>query len=141
MKWPDWLAVYGDQTYRGPCPTETAEQVTLFSRLRTRWPDTIGRIAVHVRNEGKRTPGQVWHQRAEGMTAGAPDVIVPGSPSLVIELKRRDHMQSKWQPGQLEYLEAAHKAGAFVCVALGADAAIEAVECYLQHTTRTTPHG
>lgn len=141
MKWPEWLKVYGDQTYRGECPTETAEQVTLFARMRKRWPDTIGRLAVHVRNEGKRTPGQTWHQKAEGMTIGAPDVIVPGAPALVIEIKRRDHMQSKWQPGQLDYLEAAHNCGAFVCVALGADAAIEAIECYLRITTKTTPSG
>ena len=141
MKWPEWLRVYGDQTYRGDCPTETAEQVTLFARMRKRWPDTIGRLAVHVRNEGKRTPGQTWHQKAEGMTTGAPDVIVPGAPALVIEIKRRDHTQSKWQPGQLDYLEAAHNCGAFVCVALGADAAIEAIECYLRITTKTTPSG
>lgn len=141
MKWPEWLKVYGDQTYRGECPTETAEQVTLFARMRKRWPDTIGRLAVHVRNEGKRTPGQTWHQKAEGMTPGAPDVIVPGAPALVIEIKRRDHTQSKWQPGQIDYLEAAHNCGAFVCVALGADAAIEAIECYLRITTKTTPSG
>lgn len=141
MKFESWLPVYGDQTYRGDCPTETAEQVTLFARIRKRWPDTIGRVAVHVRNEGKRTPGQVWHQKAEGMTTGAPDVIVPGAPALIVEMKRRDHMKSKWQPGQVEYLKAAHEMGAFVCVALGADAAIEAIECYLRITTKTTPSG
>lgn len=141
MKFPPWLATYGDPTYRGPCPTETAEQVTLFARLRRQWPDTIGRIAVHVRNEGKRTAGQVWHQKAEGMTRGAPDVIIPGGAALVLELKRRDHTQSKWQDGQLEYLETAYNAGAFVCVALGADAAMEAIACYLKNTTRTTPGG
>ena len=138
MKFPPHLTIHGDPTYRGPCPTENAEQVTAFARMRRQWPDTIGRLAVHVRNEGKRTAGQAWHQKAEGMTAGAPDIIIPGAPALVIELKRRDHTQSKWQPGQLEYLEAAHKAGAVVCVALGADAVIEAIECYLQRTTKMT---
>lgn len=141
MKWPEWLKVYGDQTYRGECPTETAEQVTLFARMRKRWPDTIGRLAVHVRNEGKRTPGQTWHQKAEGMTDGASDVIIPGCPAFVLELKRRDHTASTWQKGQVEYLKAAHGMGAFVCVALGADAAIEAIECYLRITTKTTPSG
>lgn len=136
MKFESWLPVYGDQTYRGDCPTETAEQVTLFARMRKRWPDTIGRVAVHPRNEGKRTPGQVWHQKAEGMTTGAPDVIVPGAPALIVEMKRRDHMKSKWQPGQVEYLKAAHDMGAFVCVALGADAAIEAIECYITKMTK-----
>lgn len=141
MKWPEWLKVYGDQTYRGDCPTETAEQVTLFARMRKRWPDTIGRVAIHPRNEGKRTPGQVWHQKAEGMTDGASDVIIPGCPALVLELKRRDHTASTWQKGQVEYLKAAHEMGAFVCVALGADAAIEAIECYLRTTTKTMQSG
>lgn len=137
MKWPEWLKVYGDQSYRGDCPTESNEQVTLFARIRKRWPDTIGRVAIHPRNEGKRTPGQVWHQKAEGMTDGASDVIIPGCPAFVLELKRRDHTASTWQKGQVEYLKAAHDMGAFVCVALGADAAIEAIECYITKMTKS----
>ena len=137
MKFESWLPVYGDQTYRGDCPTETAEQVTLFARMRKRWPDTIGRVAIHPRNEGKRIPGQVWHQKAEGMTDGASDVIIPGCPAFVLELKRRDHTASTWQKGQVEYLKAAHDMGAFVCVALGADAAIEAIECYITKMTKS----
>lgn len=141
MKFESWLPVYGDQSYRGDCPTESNEQVTLFARMRKRWPDTIGRVAIHPRNEGKRTPGQVWHQKAEGMTDGASDVIIPGCPAFVLELKRRDHTASTWQKGQVEYLKAAHEMGAFVCVALGADAAIEAIECYLRTTTKTMQSG
>lgn len=137
MKFESWLPVYGDQSYRGDCPTESNEQVTLFARMRKRWPDTIGRVAIHPRNEGKRTPGQVWHQKAEGMTDGASDVIIPGCPALVLELKRRDHTSSTWQKGQIEYLKAAHDMGAFVCVALGADAAIEAIECYITKMTKS----
>ena len=137
MKFESWLPVYGDQSYRGDCPTESNEQVTLFARMRKRWPDTIGRVAIHPRNEGKRTPGQVWHQKAEGMTDGASDVIIPGCPALVLELKRRDHTASTWQKGQVEYLKAAHEMGAFVCVALGADAAIEAIECYITKMTKS----
>jgi hypothetical protein len=137
MIFPKFLKVYGDQSYRGDCPTESNEQVTLFARMRKRWPDTIGRVAIHPRNEGKRTPGQVWHQKAEGMTDGASDVIIPGCPAFVLELKRRDHTASTWQKGQVEYLKAAHEMGAFVCVALGADAAIEAIECYITKTTKS----
>jgi hypothetical protein len=66
------------------------------------------------------------------MTEGASDIIIPGCPAFVCELKRRDHTKSKWQDGQLEYLETAQKAGAFVCVALGADAAMEAFEEWLK---------
>lgn len=60
------------------------------------------------------------------MATGASDIIIPASLSFVCELKRRDHTQSSWQPGQREYLTAAQDAGAFVCVALGWDAAWEA---------------
>lgn len=126
MKFPAWLRVYGDQSWRGDCPTESAEQVTFVNRLRQAHPDTWGRLVVHIKNEGKRTMWQAQRDRAEGMTKGAADIIVPGRVTLLVELKRRDHTQSRFQPGQLEYLQAAHDAGAFVCVALGADAAMAA---------------
>jgi len=123
MKFPSWLMVYGDQNYRGACPKEDVEQVSLFNRIRKEYPDDWGRLALHPRNEGLKEKGQfstVMKHAAEGMTPGASDVIIPGAPSLVMEIKRRDHTLSSWQPGQLAYLEAAHKAGAFACVALGA---------------------
>lgn len=130
MKFPDWLKVYGDTSYRGNCPPESAEQVTFFNRLRTQYPDTWGRIALHPRNEGKRTYGQVWRQKAEGMTDGASDIIIPLG--FACEMKRLDHTQSKWQPGQIEYLQAVHDAGGFACVALGWEAAWEAFEAWRQ---------
>lgn len=108
------------------CPPESAEQVTFFARLRREYPDSYGLIAIHPRNEGKRHHAQVMLQKSEGMAAGAADIIIPGSPTFVCELKRRDPTKSRWQDGQLEYLEAAHKAGAFVCVAFGCDGAWEA---------------
>src|SRR5690606_26229567 len=108
------------------------EQKTFFNMLRTQHPATWGRIAIHPRNEGKRTPGQVWHHKAEGMTAGASDIIIPARVAFVCELKRQDHTQSKWQDGQIEYLEAAKNAGAFVCVALGWEAAWHAFNDWLQ---------
>jgi len=131
MKFPDDIAVYGDVDYRGDCPLEAIEQVTFFKRLRMRYPDTWGLIALHPRNEGKKGFRQVAKEKAEGMTKGASDVIIPASPSFVCEIKRRDHTKSKWQDKQLEYLNAAQEAGAFVCIALGADAAIDAFEDYL----------
>ncbi len=128
MRFPDWMTVYGDTTYRGACPPESAEQITFFSALRRAHPNVLGRIAIHPRNEGKRRYQQTARHKAEGMTAGAPDIIIPGCPAFVCELKRRDHTQSSWQPAQREYLQAAHQAGAFVCVALGWEAAFEAVK-------------
>ena len=65
------------------------------------------------------------------MVKGASDIIIPGGPAFVCELKRRDHTQSKWQDGQQEYLDAAQRAGAFVCIALGYKAAEEAFGRYL----------
>lgn len=122
------VKVYGDTSWRGKCPTETAEQVTFFARLRRMYPETWGRLAIHPRNEGKRTHQQTMRAKVEGMTAGTSDIVVPGSPAFVCELKRRDHTQSRWEDGQVEYLEAAEAAGCFACVALGADAATEAFE-------------
>lgn len=118
--------VYGNFNYRGKCKTEAVEQVTLFNRLRE---TGVGKLAVHPRNEQLLKGGQfrgVINQKAEGMTQGAADVIIPARVSFVCELKRRDHTKSKWQDGQIEYLTGAHEIGAFACVALGADAAWQA---------------
>lgn len=123
--------VYGDTLFRGKCATETLEQVTFFGRLRNAYPDTWGRLALHPRNEGLKTAGHIRAvslHKAEGMTPGAADIIIPGAQTFVCEMKRRDHTLSAWQDGQVEYLAAAHKAGAFACVALGCDAAWDAFE-------------
>lgn len=127
-----WLRVYGDTTYRAPCPLESAEQVTFVNYMRRVYPDTLGAILIHIKNEGRRTFRQAALDKANGMTKGAPDIIIPCSPPILIELKRRDHTKSKWQEGQLAYLEKAHNQGAFVVVALGCDAAIDAVNEYLK---------
>lgn len=123
MKIPTWLKCYGDMSYRGECPLESAEQITLFNTVRKEFPQ-----ALHPRNEGKRTYGQVSRQKAEGLTKGASDLIIPGSPCFVGELKRQDHTKSTWQDGQIDYLKACHDAGAFVCVAFGYKAMLEAIE-------------
>lgn len=128
---PSTIRVYGDVSFRGKCPREEFEQVSIISQIRRTYPNTYGKIVIHPRNEGLKKGGQfstVLKHAAEGMTKGASDVIVPGSPAFVCEVKRRDHTQSKWQDGQIEYLEAAQSCGAFVCVALGAQAAWQAFE-------------
>lgn len=137
MRFPSWIDVYGRPDYRGDCPQELAEQITFFQWLRVQHP-ALHRIAVHPRNEGKRSYQQARMQRLEGaLNPGAADVIIPAGRSFVCEIKRRDHTKSRWQKGQLEYLEAAHNAGAFVCVALGADAAMEALACYITQMTQS----
>ncbi len=126
--------VYGDPAYRGPCPTENVEQASFFSRLRREYPDTWGLLALHPRNEGLKEGGQfssVLKHKAEGMTAGAADIVIPARRAFVCEMKRCNPTKSVWQPGQIEYLQAAHDAGAFACVALGAVAAWAALEEWL----------
>lgn len=133
---PSTIRLFGDPSFRGPCETENASQVTLFAAIRRQWPTTWGKLAFHPRNEGKRTIGQAMWQKAEGLTEGTVDLIIPARVSLVLELKRKDHTKSKWQPGQVEYLEAAQSAGAFSCVALGWEAALEAVRTWDAETKR-----
>ena len=125
--------IYGDPTFRGKCPLESAEQITFFNQLRKAYPDTWGALALHPRNEQQLRGGQhrgMIKQKAEGMTPGASDVVIPARVSFVCEIKRQDHTQSKWQPGQVEYLTAAHEAGAFACLALGWQGAWQAFEAW-----------
>lgn len=141
MKIPDWLPCYGDPTYRGDCPLESAEQATFFAQLRKRYPDTYGRLAVHPKNEGKRRGAQfqqLARDKALGLSPGASDVILPGAPAFVCEIKRKDHTKSSWQKDQIPYLEAAHKTGSFACVALGWEAAMTAFNDWLKKQPRST---
>jgi hypothetical protein len=127
------VRVYGDTSFRGKCPEEALEQITFFNTLRREYPATWGRIALHPRNEQQLRGGQhkaLAQHKAEGLTPGASDIIIPARIAFVCEMKRQDHTQSKWQPGQIEYLTAAHNAGAFACVALGWKAAWEAFEAW-----------
>ena len=131
MKIPDHIPYYGDTSFRGDCPAESLEQISLVNRIRQEYPNTYGLIALHPRNEKLLQYGQfstVLKHKAEGMTKGASDLVIPGRPSFVCEIKRRDHTKSKWQDGQIEFLTAAQNAGSFVCVALGAVAAWQAFE-------------
>jgi len=125
------VPIYGDVKWRGKCHLEHVDQASFFSRLRREYPDTWGILAVHPRNEGQLRGGQfkaIIKHKAEGMSPGASDIIIPGNPAFVCEMKRKDITQSKWQDGQKEYLEAAQNAGCFACVALGAEAAWDAFE-------------
>lgn len=128
-KIPDFIPIFGDINFRGQCATETAEQIGFFQLLEKEFPQ-LATVAVHIRNEGKRTKFQGYKQQQEGMNTGASDILIPCSPPIVIELKRRDHTQSKIAPKQIEYLSASHILGASASVALGAVAAMEAVRAW-----------
>ena len=132
MKFPEWMKVYGDQLFRGDCPTETSEQVAFFAKLKRKHPH-LHAIAIHPKNEGKRIKGQFQQlakDKAMGLNVGSADIIIPASPAFVCELKRKDHTKSKFQAGQVEYLKNCQAMGAFVCVALGHEAAMHAVDEY-----------
>ncbi|QMP23946.1 VRR-Nuc domain protein [Pseudomonas phage DDSR119] len=132
MKPLEGIKHFGNLDFRDKkCPLEVAEQVTFFNQLRKRWPETWGRIALHARNEGKKRADQVAREKAEGMATGAADVTIPGNPAFLCELKRKDRTLSALQPDQEPYLRAADAAGAFVCIAFGWEAGMEAFEAYL----------
>lgn len=132
MKLPRNVPVFGDPDFRGQCPTEVSEQIAFFTAIRKAYPTTYGAIAVHVPNEGLRSYAQARWRKAEGMTKGAADIVIPGSPGgFVCELKRRDHTKSKIDDDQVAYLLACKAAGAFVCIALGHGAALDAFHAWI----------
>lgn len=142
MKFPEWLQVYGDVSFRGDCPNETPEQIAFFNIIRKGSPG-IGTTAIHPMNEAKRK-GKDFHKlkmdKALGLTPGASDIIIPGCPSFVCEMKRKDHTKSSWQKDQLQFLEDCKNNGAFVCVALGHKAALEAFNKWLDLVSELQTH-
>lgn len=114
---------------KGKCPKEAVEQISWFNKIRQEYPDTWGLLAVHVRNEGLLQNGQlsaIKKHKLEGMVTGCVDIFIPGSPCMVLEMKRTSPALSTLSPEQAAYLVAAEKAGAFACVCFGALAAMEA---------------
>jgi hypothetical protein len=130
---PPQIPVFGDITFRGHCPLETPEQISFLCLLRDEFPE-LAKIAVHIRNEGKRTKRQGKQHKLEGMNTGASDIMIPCCPPVLIEIKRRDHTQSSSSPKQLKYLVDSGDQGAFACYALGAIGAIEAVKQWHHQT-------
>lgn len=136
MIFPDDIPVFGNKAHRDKkCPKEVMEQVTFFNQLRKLYPDSYGAVAVHVRNEGKKSVQQVAKEKAEGMVTGATDIMIPGAPAFVCELKRVDHTLSVVHDEQVAYMRAASALGSFVCIALGWRAAWEAFEQWRASTT------
>lgn len=126
---PNYIPIFGDVNYRGECATETAELIGFFRLLAIEHP-SLAAIATHIRNEGKRSKFQGYKQQQEGMNTGASDIIIPCSPPIVIELKRRDHTLSTISSKQVSYLISSHILGAYSVVALGAIGAMEAVKAW-----------
>jgi len=128
MRIPDHITSYGEQKKGTEYPDESAEQKTFFNQLRKKYPQYAA-IAIHPKNEQKRKGRDfqtLSNDKAMGFCAGASDIIIPGGPALVIELKKQNG--GRWQAGQVDYLTAAQEAGAVAVVAFGWEAAIQAVE-------------
>lgn len=130
------ILLYGNQKLRDKkCPKESVEQITFVNHIRAQYPDSYGLILIHPENERKLINGQfstVSKSRAMGMSPGASDIIIPGNPSFVCEIKRIDRTLSDITQEQLDYLYAAKDAGAFVCIALGHEASIDAFNQWLK---------
>lgn len=136
MKIPEGIKIYGDISYRNKkCPLESNEQITVINHVRTNHPLTFGLLILHPKNEGKLINGQfqaISRDKAMGMTPGASDIIIPGNMAFVCEMKRRDHTLCTISDEETNYLLAAKECGAFACVALGHEAAIEAFNDWLK---------
>lgn len=126
--------VYGDMKFRGDCPIEDQEQISFLNKMRKEYPETWGKLVVHIKNEGLVKNGQfraISKHKAMGLVAGAPDIVIPGAISFLCEMKRANRTKSSISKEQVEYLVTAQSLGAFVCVALGAQAAWDAFQDYL----------
>ena len=135
MKIPQDIKVFGDMSFRGDCAKEDLELITFFNQLRIKYPK-LAKVAIHPDNEGLVFGtgfNNHTRQKAKGaIRNGAADIIIVGCPSFVCEIKRKDHTKSKWQDGQLDFLQTSQKLGAFVCVALGYEAALQALNDWLK---------
>ena len=129
MKFNENIKVYGCQQYRGESAKENDEAMTLVNQVKKRYPNLL---FMHIKNEGKKTRSQADFDKAMGLLAGASDFVFLGSPPLLLEMKRKDHTLSAWQPNQQAFLLKAQDQGCMVCVALGWEAAMEAVEDWLK---------
>lgn len=123
------IPTYGTKTDNAK--SEQYEMASFFNMLRKEHPKYAA-IALHIRNEGQRTHGQVQRVRYEGgFVKGASDIVIPGSPAFVCEMKSQSKT-ARVSPEQMAYLTAAQEAGAFVAIAFGAQAAWEAFEAWIK---------
>lgn len=137
MKLPPDIKIYGDINHRDKnCRKEWAEQKEFFGFLKEQKPRWY-EIAIHPKNEGKRTGRQAQIDAEQGaLNTGASDIIIPARIPFICEVKCIDHTASKISKDQLRYLRACRDEGAFTCIALGCRAAWQALlewEIYLQN--------
>lgn len=130
MKISSEIKVYGDLDFRDKnCAKEDLVVQTIVNQVRKRYPHVL---FTHIKNEGKRTKAQMDFDKSMGLLGGVSDLVFFGNPMMCMEVKRKDHTLSKWQPYQQEFLIETQKQGVFSCVVLGWEAGIEAVEDWLK---------
>lgn len=138
MKFPTGIPVFGDATFRGECRPERAEQIEFMSWLKFNHPD-YRKLVIHHKNEGKRTFKQVAYESADGsINAGVSDIVIPGNPAFVIELKRLDHTKSRLTSDEESYLHLAMRSGCFAGIALGCRGLKEAFEKWIIEQEKNT---
>jgi hypothetical protein len=130
------IPIYGDINYRGESEPEDGDLMEFFNGLKYDYP-LISKIAIHTKNEGKRETrekqAEAKRDKMKGaLLKGTVDVIIPGCPSFVMELKRKNYLHSKIDDDQILYMQHSKRAGAFVCVCLGYDAAFVALDEWLK---------
>lgn len=115
------------------CPTESQEQKSLFKWWRVYSRHAPHLVMYHIPNGGRRDAITGARMKAEGVTAGVPDIFLAaprhGFHGLYVELKRqRGGTVSEAQQAMIAALQ---EAGYRVEVCGGWQAAREAIENYL----------
>lgn len=111
-------------------PSESIEQITFFNQLRKHYPE-LSKIAIHIKNEGKKSIGEAMKDKAEGLVSGAPDIMIPGSPTLMIEMKKQSK-SARVSQNQKDYMNNAVANGAMCFVCYGWEMAWVALEKWIQ---------
>lgn len=120
-------------------PTESEEQVTLFSwaRMKERkYPEL--RLLHHIPNGGSRNQIEAKHLKAQGVKSGVPDLCLPVARGLwhglYIEMKRQKG--GRVSDAQRRWLEDLERQGYRAEVACGWQEAAHIIEIYLQGEAR-----
>lgn len=97
------------------------------ARVLVGWLNKHGYKHHHIANEGQRAPRTMAQLKAQGFSGGFPDYIVltQRCGPAFIELKRKG---GKTSSAQLEWIAHLTAAGAYACVAEGAEDAIAWIE-------------
>ncbi|AXH71884.1 MAG: putative type III restriction endonuclease [Caudoviricetes sp.] len=127
------IEIIGDTSFRGLCPLEDAETITLVNQIKDAHDKRFEHSVIHVKNEKHRKDKKDFRELAEerkkgSIIVGWSDVCVTGWPSLFIEVKRLDHTQSECPQVELDFLVANQKNDCWCGVALGWRAGMEFFE-------------